>query len=168
MGDRPDTLWAPWRIEYIKVPHEEGCIFCDKPRQIDDRDALILYRGDNSFVMMNLYPYNNAHLMFAPYAHLSDLTALPVKVKTEIMILVDHAMTIVKRKLHPEGFNFGINVGKAAGAGIEEHVHYHLVPRWVGDTNYLPVIGHTKMVVEGLKETYDSLRPEFDKIDSSE
>lgn len=164
MGDPPRTLWAPWRIEYIKAPEDEGCIFCDKPQLDDDRDALILYRGDNSFVMMNLYPYNNAHLMFAPYTHLDDPTALPVKVKTEIMILVDHAIAILKRRLQPEGFNFGINIGKAAGAGIEEHVHYHLVPRWVGDTNYMPVLGHTKMVVEGLRETYDSLRPEFDRI----
>lgn len=130
MGDPPRTLWAPWRIEYIKAPEDEGCIFCDKPQLDDDRDALILYRGDNSFVMMNLYPYNNAHLMFAPYTHLDDPTALPVKVKTEIMILVDHAIAILKRRLQPEGFNFGINIGKAAGAGIEEHVHYHLVPRW--------------------------------------
>lgn len=162
MGSGPDTLWAPWRIEYIKAPHDEGCIFCDNPERGDDRKALILYRGDHSFIMMNLYPYNNAHLMLVPYEHLDDPTNLPIRAKTEIMILADHAVKILRRKLKPEGFNFGVNIGKAAGAGIEEHVHYHLVPRWVGDTNFMPVLGHTKVVVEGLWETYDLLKPEFE------
>ncbi|MEE9166101.1 MAG: HIT domain-containing protein, partial [Candidatus Neomarinimicrobiota bacterium] len=162
------TLWAPWRIEYVRSPEHEGCIFCEKPKKGDDRDMLILYRGEHSFVIMNLYPYNNAHLMFAPYEHQSDPTQLSTDTKMEIMTLLDHAMEIVRKKLRAEGFNFGLNVGKAAGAGIEEHVHYHLVPRWVGDTNFMPVIGHTKTVVEGLKETYDSLKPEFDKISPSD
>lgn len=157
-------LWAPWRIEYIEAPKDEGCIFCEKPEKDNDREMLILYRGENSYVMMNLYPYNNAHLMFAPYDHLNDPSQLSPETKMEILNLVDHAMGILRKKLRAEGFNFGLNVGKAAGAGIEEHVHYHLVPRWTGDTNFMPVIGHTKTVVEGLKETYDSLKPEFDKI----
>lgn len=164
MGNRPNTLWAPWRIEYIKAPKDQGCIFCEKPKLNDDREMLILYRGDHAYVMMNLYPYNNAHLMLAPYDHLKDPTELSMDTKTEIMALVDHAIKILRNTLQAEGFNFGANVGKAAGAGIEEHVHYHLVPRWAGDTNFMPVIGHTKTVIEGLKETYDSLKPEFDKI----
>lgn len=159
-----EKLWAPWRIEYIKAPKDEGCIFCEKPQQGDDREMLILYRGKSSFIMMNLYPYNNAHLMFAPYKHVDDPRNLSIDTKTEIIVLVDHAMTILRRGMGAEGFNFGVNIGKAAGAGIEEHIHYHLVPRWIGDTNFMPVIGHTKTVVEGLKETYDFLKPEFDKI----
>lgn len=161
-----DRLWAPWRIEYIKAPEEEGCIFCDKPKWEDDREALILLRGEHSYVLMNLYPYNNGHLMFAPYAHESDSLAIPAEAKSEIMELADRSMEILKSVLSPEGFNFGANFGKAAGAGIEEHLHYHLVPRWSGDTNFMPVLGHTKTMVEGLKETYDSLKPEFDKIDA--
>lgn len=150
-------------MEYVKAPKDDGCIFCDNPAQGDDREMLILYRGVHSFIMMNLYPYNNAHLMLAPYEHVDDPVELPAEAKREIVDLADRAMVILRKKMNAEGFNFGVNVGKAAGAGIEEHLHYHLVPRWVGDTNFMPVIGHTKTVVEGLKETYDSLKPEFDK-----
>lgn len=167
MNSRPDTLWAPWRIEYIKAPKDKGCIFCDKPEQENDRETLILHRGESSFIMMNLYPYNNAHLLFAPYEHVDDPPKLSVDIKSEIMALADHAMKILRKKLKAEGFNFGMNVGKASGAGIEDHLHYHLVPRWIGDTNFMPVIGYTKTVVQGLKETYDLLKPEFDKIGKS-
>lgn len=164
MSSRLDTLWAPWRIEYIKAPKNEKCVFCEKLEQNDDRETLILYRGSFSFVIMNLYPYNNAHLMFAPYQHVDDPTKLSMDTKTEIVSLVDSAMKILRKTLKAEGFNYGVNIGKAAGAGIEEHVHYHLVPRWIGDTNFMPVIGHTKTVVEGLQETYDSLKAEFVNI----
>ena len=161
MSHSSETLWAPWRIEYVKSLKDDGCIFCDNPIQNDDREMLILHRGSTSFIMMNLYPYNNAHLMIAPYEHISDPVKLTNEVKSEIMALNDLAMNAVKKVLNPEGFNFGANFGKIAGAGIENHVHYHLVPRWAGDTNFMPVIGHTKTIVEGLKETYDSLKPKF-------
>lgn len=158
------TLWAPWRIEYVKAPKNEGCIFCDKPLNRDDREMLILYRGTVAFIMMNLYPYNNAHLMIAPYKHVADPEELSIETKTEIMLLTDFGMRVLKKTVNPDGFNFGTNFGKTAGAGIEEHIHYHLVPRWEGDTNFMPVIGHTKTIIEGLKETYDTLKPEFDKL----
>ena len=161
-----DRLWAPWRIEYLRAPKEEGCIFCDKPAADDERETLILYRGEYSFILMNLYPYNNGHLMLAPYVHESDPLNISVETKSEIMVLADTSMEILKSALKAEGFNFGANIGKAGGAGIADHLHYHLVPRWSGDTNFMPVLGHTKIVMEGLSETYDSLRPAFDKIDA--
>ena len=157
-------LWAPWRIEYIRESKGDGCIFCDKPANGDDRAMLILYRGELSYVMMNLFPYNNAHLMIAPYEHVADPLDLSPEAKPEIMALTDKSMEIIRKLMNPEGFNFGANFGVSAGAGIEEHIHYHLVPRWQGDTNYMPVVGHTKVQVQGLRETYDELRPEFDRI----
>ncbi len=161
-----DRLWAPWRMDYIKSPREKGCIFCDKPAADDDRESLILYRGDSSYVLMNLYPYNNGHLMIAPYKHEADPSNVSSDTRSEMMDLVDRSMEILKAVMSPQGFNFGGNIGEAGGAGIADHLHYHLVPRWRGDTNFMPVLGHTKTVVEGLKETYDSLKPEFDKIDA--
>lgn len=161
-----DRLWAPWRIDYIKAPKEEGCIFCDKPKSNNDRESLILYRGPSAFVLMNLYPYNNGHLMSVPYAHESDPLNIDSNTKSEIMEIADRSMEILKRVMNPQGFNFGANIGEAGGAGIADHLHYHIVPRWGGDTNFMPVLGHTKTVVEGLEETYDSLKPEFDKIDA--
>jgi ATP adenylyltransferase len=159
-----DKLWAPWRIEYVRQPKEEACIFCVKPQQKDDRETLILYRGKRAFVLMNLYPYSNGHLMVAPYQHCDNTEDLETATLTEIMTLANHSMSILRKTMRAEGFNMGLNVGRAAGAGIEEHVHYHLVPRWVGDTNYMPILGHTKVIVEGLQETYDLLKPEFDRL----
>ncbi|MCH8011165.1 MAG: HIT domain-containing protein [Candidatus Marinimicrobia bacterium] len=158
------TLWAPWRIEYVKAPKDEGCIFCDKPDRDDDRKMLILHRGDLAFIMMNLYPYNNAHLMIAPYEHVADPSQLSIETKTEITSLTDSAMKVLKKAVNPDGFNFGANFGKTAGSGIEEHVHYHLVPRWAGDTNFMPVIGHTKVQVQELQECFDTLKPFFDRL----
>ncbi len=152
-------------MDYVRAPKEEGCIFCDKPKADDDRESLILYRGESVFVLMNLYPYNNGHLMVAPYDHKSDPLAVSAEGKAEIMNLVDRSMEILRGTLNPQGFNFGAIIGEAAGAGIADHLHYHLVPRWRGDTNFMPIIGQTKTVVEGLKETYDSLKLEFDKIE---
>lgn len=159
-----DKLWAPWRIEYVRQPQEEECIFCAKPQQNDDRETLILFRGNQAFVLMNLYPYSNGHLMVAPYRHCDNTEDLETDTLTEIMTLANHSMAILRKTMRAEGFNFGVNVGRAAGAGIEEHVHYHLVPRWAGDTNYMPILGHTKVIVEGLQETYDLLKPEFDRL----
>ncbi|RMF07503.1 MAG: HIT domain-containing protein [Candidatus Neomarinimicrobiota bacterium] len=160
-------LWAPWRMEYIRAPKEEregACIFCEKPSRHTDREDLILYRGRTAFILMNLYPYNNAHLMVVPYLHTRTTADLDRDTMGEIMTLADQAMQILRRKLRAEGFNFGANIGAAAGAGIEEHLHFHILPRWVGDTNFMPVIGHTKVLVQGLLETYDELKPEFDQI----
>lgn len=157
-------LWAPWRIEYIRQMKEDGCIFCEKQQKDDDREMLILERGEFSFVLMNLYPYNNGHLMIAPYEHVDDSLLISPETKSEIMALTDKSMVILKKLMNPDGFNFGANFGSSAGAGIEEHIHYHLVPRWQGDTNFMPIMGHTKVIVHGLQESYDELKPEFDRI----
>lgn len=157
-------LWAPWRIEYIRSPKKEGCIFCDKPNRDKDRDDLILYRGKNVCVLMNLYPYNNAHLLIAPYEHVDHMHGLDLKTYQEIMMLADHSMEILKKTMGAQGFNFGANIGAAGGAGIEEHIHFHVVPRWAGDTNFMPVLGHTKVQVDGLLECYDQLKPHFESI----
>ena len=157
-------LWAPWRIEYIRSPKEDGCIFCDKPAGDNEREDLILYHGEKVFILMNLYPYNNAHLMIAPYIHVDNTEELDADTYKEIMVLADQSMAILKETMDAQGFNFGANIGAAAGAGIEEHIHFHIVPRWAGDTNFMPVLGHTKVEVQGLQECYDLLRPHFDCI----
>lgn len=157
-------LWAPWRIEYIRSPKEDGCVFCDKPAGDNEREDLILYHGEKVFILMNLYPYNNAHLMIAPYIHVDNTEELDADTYKEIMVLADQSMAILKETIDAQGFNFGANIGAAAGAGIEEHIHFHIVPRWAGDTNFMPVLGHTKVEVQGLQECYDLLRPHFDCI----
>ena len=162
-----DKLWAPWRIEYIRAPKGKECVFCTKSEPGDNRDNLVLFRGENSFILMNLYPYSNGHLMIAPYQHTSETTDLSSITNTEIMTLVNQSMKILKTTMKAEGFNFGANLGKAAGAGIEEHLHYHVVPRWTGDTNFMPVLGHTKVMVESLQETWDILKPHFNKLQES-
>jgi len=157
-------LWAPWRMKYIKSEREKGCVFCDKHKSKNDRDSLILYRGEFSFIIMNLYPYNNGHLMFIPYLHESNPQNIDNKTKLEILNLCDLSMNILKETIKPEGFNFGANFGRSAGAGIAQHLHYHLVPRWNGDTNFMPVLNETKTIIQELKETYDSLIDYFIKI----
>ena len=159
-----DRLWAPWRIDYIKSEKEKGCIFCDKPAEGDDRSMLILYRGENNFVIMNLYPYNNGHLMIAPYQHTDSTHELNSSSRSEIMELADQIMTIQKNIMNADGFNYGANIGYSGGAGIADHIHFHIVPRWTGDTNFMPVLGHTKVQMQGLQETYNDLRPHFDKL----
>ena len=157
-------LWAPWRMEYIRSIKEPGCIFCDKPAKDTDRENLLLYRGQDCAVFMNLYPYNNGHLMIAPYAHTHLMEKLPLQVLTEIMQLAQKCMDILRQEFKAEGFNLGLNEGAIAGAGIAEHIHFHIVPRWAGDTNFMPVTGHAKVLVQGLLESYDVLKPYFDEI----
>lgn len=159
-------LWAPWRMEYVKSPknEEDGCVFCTRAESDYDRENLILYRGKFNFIIMNLYPYNNAHLMVVPYDHVSDTSSLAENTLNEMIGLADKTMQLLKGALNPQGFNIGANIGAAGGAGIEEHVHFHVIPRWTGDTNFMPVIGHTKVMVQGIHETYDDLKPLFDKL----
>ena len=159
-----NKLWAPWRIDYIRTPKEKGCIFCIKSHDEDDRENLVLYRGNESFVLMNLYPYSNGHLMISPYQHTSDTNDISSQGNEEIMWLANQSMNILTHAMNAEGFNFGANLGKAGGAGIEEHIHYHIVPRWSGDTNFMPVVGNTKVLVEGLRESWDNLKPHFDSL----
>ena len=159
-----NRLWAPWRMDYIRTPREDGCVFCKKHQSTKDRENLLLFRGEESFVLMNLYPYSNGHLMISPYKHTSNTNDISSIGNQEIMSLTNKSMEIIKNIMGADGFNIGANLGKAAGAGIEEHLHFHIVPRWIGDTNFMPVVGNTKVMVEGLQETWDSMKPQFDLI----
>lgn len=158
-------LWAPWRMEYIlddKKP--DDCIFCTKPEDENDRENLILHRGEKIFIMMNRYPYNNGHLLISPYNHVSDVDSLSDEEMLEISQVTKRSVKILKEVMHPEGFNLGINMGKAAGAGIESHIHTHIVPRWNGDTNFMPVIADVRVMPELLDETYVKLYPLFKEL----
>jgi ATP adenylyltransferase len=160
-----DRLWAPWRMKYIlgsKKP--SGCILCDEMRKRDDRTNYILYRGKHSFVIMNLYPYNNGHLMIVPYAHESEIDRLPVEELADLMKTTQASANILKQAMRPEGLNIGINIGKPAGAGIPEHLHIQIVPRWTGDSSYITVFNDTRVMPELLDGTYDRLRPYFERL----
>ena len=153
-----ENLWAPWRMRYIeKAEVEEGCIFCDKPASQNDKENLMLYRGKLSFIIMNKYPYNNGHLMIVPYRHISDLNDLTDDETLEINLLIKMSYNSLAKVLKPQGFNIGANLGRVAGAGIDGHLHYHIVPRWNGDTNFMPVIGQTKVISQAMEETYNKL-----------
>ncbi len=154
-------LWAPWRIDYIKGEKPAGCIFCENPRKKKDRQTLILARGEHAFVMMNLYPYNNGHLLVSPYQHAATLEDLPDPVLADLMRMMKKALTAMRKVYQPEGINGGLNLGKAAGAGIEDHLHFHLVPRWVGDTNFMTVFSEIRVIPEDLMESYRQLKRHF-------
>ena len=153
-----EHIWAPWRMAYVIGEKERGCIFCDKPKENKDSDNLILYRGERNFIILNNYPYNPGHLMVAPYRHVAHLEELSPEELYEHFDIVRRSIKALKEVLNPGGFNIGINIGKVAGAGVEGHIHTHIVPRWEGDTNFMPVIAETKVLPEALASTYDKLR----------
>jgi ATP adenylyltransferase len=155
------TVWAPWRIEYILENKKEGCIFCNALSKNDD---LTLFRGDSTMVVMNKFPYINGHLLVAPARHLSGLDGLDKSEKADLLEMVDKSIGILKTVMKPDGFNVGLNLGKVAGAGIEEHLHFHIVPRWFGDTNALSVFADLRVIPEHLKATYNNLKPHFKKL----
>ena len=161
-----EHLWAPWRIEYIRLAksgQEKGCILCDKPLETTDAANLILYRGKHNFVIMNRYPYSSGHLMVAPYRHTSLLESLSSEELLEHFGLVQKCITIIRRLWNPDGFNMGMNMGRIAGAGIDQHIHTHVVPRWAGDTNFMPIIASTGVISSALDENYTELVDEFKK-----
>ncbi|WP_297509646.1 HIT domain-containing protein [Thermococcus sp.] len=160
------VLWAPWRIEYIRSPKHDGCIFCDFPKENRDRERLILHRGKYSFVIMNNYPYNPGHVMIAPYRHVGKWEDLTDEELLEIMKLSQLMIRAIKKAMNPDGFNLGVNLGRVAGAGIDDHVHLHIVPRWNGDTNFMPVIADTKVIPESLQEAYDELKRAIEEVDN--
>ena len=164
-----DNLWAPWRMSYIKnVDNTDGeCIFCTKPQEDEDPKNLILFRGKHVFVLMNLFPYNNGHLMVVPYQHTADLLDLPSTTTAELWSNLCLCKQALSDAFHPDAFNIGMNIGRSAGAGIDQHVHMHIVPRWNGDTNFMPVIGKTKVISQGITETYEQLLPHFNATDGS-
>jgi ATP adenylyltransferase len=156
------ALWAPWRMDYILSDKMGGCIFCELPKQvIRDRENLILYRSSHNFVIMNRYPYNNGHIMVVPYLHVPSLDGLTDEAMLDFMKVTQHAVGSVKRAFMPEGFNIGINIGKIAGAGMEEHLHLHMVPRWAGDTSFMTVFGEVRVIPEHVMSTYDKLFAAF-------
>jgi len=157
-----ERLWAPWRLTYIEQPAsqtgETGCIFVDLPARNQDRDNLILYRGETAFVMLNAYPYTNGHLMVAPYRHTAELNDLSDPELLEIQKLLASSVRWIRSAYHPDGFNIGVNMGSAAGAGIPTHLHWHIVPRWAGDTNFMTTVGEIRVMPQGLTDSYDRLR----------
>ncbi len=160
-------LWAIWRMPYIKLLASEGgkeCIFCKLPKENRDRENLILHRSSSSFIIMNKYPYNPGHLMVAPYRHVANLDELSDDELIDVMNLVRISIRVLKETMSPDGFNIGMNVGKAAGAGFEGHIHIHIVPRWVGDANFMPILGNTKVISEALSNTYDELKKALDNL----
>lgn len=162
------NLWAPWRIEYILGKREPYCIFCPEGGGLSDEERLILHRGSLSMVMMNKYPYNNGHLLVAPWRHVSGIDQLLDDEMLDLMKWVRTCTLILKRVMHPEGFNIGLNLGTVAGAGVEDHVHFHVVPRWGGDTNFLTVFADVRSIPEHLKQTYTKLLPHFKKESANE
>ena len=157
-------IWAPWRLAYVKDASkdvEQGCIFCVKPGEEDDRENLIVHRGERCFVILNLYPYTNGHLMIAPYEHLSGIQELPGETTAEMMALAQRAIEVLEAQYEPHGFNVGFNQGRVAGAGVEHHIHMHVVPRWGGDTNFMPVLADTRVMPQTLDQTYDALSGRF-------
>lgn len=158
-----EPLWAPWRLEYIVAEKVEGCIFCAFPGQDHDRENHILHRGEHSYVIMNAFPYSNGHLLVLPYRHTADLSSLTDEESLEIMQLTQAGIRTIREVCNPDGFNIGINQGVAGGAGIAEHLHLHIVPRWSGDTNFMPVCANVKVIPEALDETYIKLKAAFDR-----
>jgi ATP adenylyltransferase len=155
------TMWAPWRMDYILTDKKDVCVFCDALSKNED---LTLFKGNDTMVMMNKFPYINGHLLAAPVRHLSALEQLSKHEMGELLATVERSVDILKRVMRPDGFNVGLNLGKVAGAGVEEHLHFHIVPRWFGDTNALTVFAEVRVIPEHLKTTYDNLKPHFDNL----
>ena len=148
-------LWTPWRKNYIEDHSKpSGCVFCRESQHPDGPENLIVHRGQFSFVILNRYPYTNGHLMIVANAHLPSLDLLDVPTRSEMMELVSFSSVVLKEIYHPEGFNIGANIGSAAGAGVADHVHIHVVPRWLGDTNFMSTLGETRILPEELEHTY--------------
>jgi len=158
-------IWAPWRLAYVKdasKDSEQACIFCVKPAEDDDEANLIVHRGDRCFVILNLYPYTNGHLMVAPFEHVGSITALDAETTAEMMALAQRAMSALEERYEPHGYNVGFNQGRVAGAGVEHHIHMHVVPRWGGDTNFMPVLADTRVMPQTLEQTYEALGGAFE------
>ncbi|NIO10053.1 MAG: HIT domain-containing protein [Deltaproteobacteria bacterium] len=155
-------LWAPWRMAYIHGPKEKGCIFCDKGKDGDLRTSLVLAETPHSLVMLNKYPYSNGHLLLAPRRHTNELSSLPAQEYWDLSQAFRKAVDVVSRALQPGGLNLGMNLGRCAGAGVEDHLHWHVVPRWEGDTNFMPVMDEVRVIPQHLLEVYDQLKPYFD------
>ena len=156
-----EQIWAPWRMKYILKDKSKGCFLCENPKQNNDAANYILYRGSKNFIIMNIYPYNPGHLMVAPYRHVGSVEELTKDELHEHSELVSQSVKVLRQAFNPQGFNIGVNIGKVAGVGMDGHVHTHIVPRWQGDTNFMPVAADTRVVSEALGETYKKLEGKF-------
>ncbi len=159
-----ERIWAPWRLEYVSDASkdvEDSCIFCAKPGEDDDEANLIVHRGELCFVILNLYPYTNGHLMVAPYEHVGALQRVQPETSAEMMRLAQRSIEILEDEYEPHGFNVGFNQGRVAGAGVEHHIHMHVVPRWGGDTNFMPVLADTRVMPQTLEQSYAALHGKF-------
>lgn len=153
-----EILWAPWRLQYITAEKEKGCFLCRYIKSKKDEKNLILYRGKTAFIILNRFPYNSGHLMIAPVKHIAELNRLSDEEQLELIKLTSLSIDLLKKALRPMGFNIGVNIGKVAGAGLEDHLHFHVVPRWNGDTNFMPTTSNTKVMPQLLKDTYRTLK----------
>lgn len=159
-----DHLWTPWRYAYVTgADQKPGCVFCDLPKETDQR-ALIVHRGEHCFVILNTYPYTNGHVMVVPYAHLDELAKLPTVAAQEMMALSQRMETVLRSLYRPDGINLGMNIGKAAGAGVAGHIHMHVLPRWTADASFMSVVGETRVLPETLQVTWERIRTELAKI----
>lgn len=154
-----DYLWTPWRYAYVSgTTKSDGCVFCEAPKEKDDRKARIVHRGHHCFVILNTYPYTPGHVMIVPYTHLDELQKLPRDSADEMMALSQRMETVLRELYQPDGINLGMNIGKAAGAGIAGHIHMHVLPRWVADANFVSVVGETRVLPEALEVTWEKMR----------
>ena len=159
------VLWAPWRMDYILSEDKDGdCIFCPGDNREKDEERLILHIGSMSMVIMNRFPYINGHLLVAPINHVPDLAHLSNEESLDLLLMVRRSIDVLKKAMNPEGFNVGLNLGWVGGAGVEEHMHFHIVPRWNGDTNYMTVFGEVRVIPEHIMETYRKLRAHFKRL----
>ncbi len=159
-----ETIWSPWRMEYIESEKPDGCVFCEAGRAdpAGDEERYVLFRGKHHYIVLNLWPYNNGHAMIVPYDHVEDITELSDESALEMFHLSQRLVAAYRRAMRAQGVNVGLNLGRVSGGSID-HLHLHLVPRWMGDANFMPVIGHTKVLVEMLRETWARLRAEIER-----
>ncbi len=160
---KKEILWAPWRMGYILEAKKEGCFLCYAFKSKNFKKNYVIKKNKNAFVIMNIFPYNNGHLMVAPARHIAEFEQLTKEEILSINNLIKRSIIVLKNVLKPEGFNVGVNIGKVSGAGVESHIHFHIVPRWTGDTNFMPIISNTKVIPQSLDELYKKLKREFIK-----
>jgi len=156
-----DRIFAPWRIKYIKAPKTDDCIFCTA---FEKEKEIIIDSSEHALIMMNIYPYNPGHVLIAPIRHVAEFEELTTAELNEITVFMQKSIRAIKNAMHPDGFNVGINLGTVAGAGFKDHVHVHIVPRWTGDTHFMPVFSDTRVISEAIEETYKQIKMEYDRL----
>lgn len=160
-----DHVWSPWRYQYVtKAARSGGCVFCDKAAASDEGDSLIVFRGRNNYIVLNLYPYTNGHAMIVPYEHVDSLALAAAETTQEMMDLARRLEAVLRRLYDPPGINMGMNLGECAGAGVAGHIHLHMLPRWPGDANFMSVIGETRVLIEDLAVTSQRMRDAFTTV----